>query len=131
MLTLPTSVRVFAATATIGPRTDVDKLVQLVRETIGEDPFSGNVFCFFSHRRDRVKLLVWDRNGFWTMCKRLERGRFESLDASVSRVEIAREQLVMLLEGIGLKSLRFRRNFAREVRMATRDDVDQSAHVAR
>ena len=131
MLRLPRSVRVFASTTPINYSTGFDGLVSRARGCLCEDPFSGNIFCFFNHRRDRVKLLVWDRNGFWMLCKRLERGRFEHVGGRGAWVEIGRERLVMLLQGIDTKTSRFRRNFAREIRMSARDDADRSSHAAK
>jgi transposase len=131
MLRLPRSIRVFASTTPVGARTNVDALVTLVREEIGEDPFKGNLFCFFNRRRDQVKLLVWDRNGFWVFCKRLERGWYEALDVRTPYIEIGRERLVQLLSGIDMKTARFRRRFPHDVRMASRvDDDARSARTA-
>jgi transposase len=120
MLRLPRSVRVFVSTRPVHCSTEADGLVRRVREDIGEDPYSGNLFCFFDRRRTRVKLFVWDRNGFWLFNKRLERGRFERLDSRAPGIEISREQLVMLLSGIDTNTSRFRRYFSREVRIASR-----------
>lgn len=131
MLRIPRWVRVFVATSSINLSTDIDGLLRIVRDCFREDAFTGNIFCFFNHRRDRVKLLVWDRNGFWVFCKRLERGRFELLAGCPPRIEIDRERLVMLLEGIDTRTSRFRSHFAREVRISPRDDDHRSAHVAR
>ena len=129
MLTLPRSVRVFALRTAVSSTIGIDGLVRIVRDGVGVDPCTGHIFCFFNRHRDRVKLLVWDCNGFWVFSKRLERGRFEQL-AGLSRwVEIDREQLVHLLQGIDTRTLRFRRNFPREVRMSSRDD-DRSARPA-
>lgn len=114
--------RVYASTRPTSSTKEIDGLVRIVRDEFGEDPFSGNIFCFFNRARDRVKLLVWDRNGFWVLFKRLERGRFERVDADAPRVEIGREELVMLLEGIDTRTSRFRRHFAREVRISPRGD---------
>ena len=119
MLRLAAPVRIFVATTPVHFNTGIDGLVQVVRNVFGEDPFTGNLFCFFSRRRDRVKLLVWDRNGFWLFCKRLERGCFERIDLRVPRVEIDRAQLAMLLEGLDTRTSRFRSNFARD-RKSTR-----------
>jgi transposase len=57
MLSLSTRVRIFAATEPIEFRKGFDGLVQIVRDTFGEDPFAGDLFCFFNSRRDRVKVL--------------------------------------------------------------------------
>ena len=129
MLRIPRSVRVFVLATPISTRTEIDRLVGIVRETLGKDPFTGNIFCFFNRRRDRVKLLMWDRNGFWVFGKRLERGKFEPIGRRGPH-EIERDRLVMLLEGIDTKTSRFRRHFAREVRISARDDDDRPAHTA-
>lgn len=130
MLSLSTRVRIFAATEPIDFRKGFDGLVQIVRDGFGEDPFAGDLFCFFNRRRDRVKVLVWDRNGFWLHYKRLERGTFERVDGSSKRIEIDRARMSMLLEGIDTKSTRFRRHFARDVRIGDRDDRRGSASPA-
>ncbi|MCC7014843.1 MAG: IS66 family insertion sequence element accessory protein TnpB [Planctomycetes bacterium] len=131
MLKLRRSVRIFASATPVFVSTDIDGLVRLVRDDIGEDPFSGHIFCFFNRRRDRVKLLVWDRNGFWTLTKRLERGFFEPLCPGARRVVLSREQLVMLLSGVDTKSGRFRRDFAREVNITSRESGDRAERATR
>jgi transposase len=116
-------VRIFAATRPVPASAQTDGLVRRVRENHC-DPFTGNLFCFFNRHRTRVKLLVWDGNGFWIFSKRLERGRFERLDSRAPWMELSREQLVMMLAGIDTKRSRFRRHFVREVRIESRaDDV--------
>jgi len=121
MLSLSPRVRIFAAIEPVDFRKGFDRLVQVVRDEFGEDPFAGDLFCFFNRRRDRVKVLVWDRNGFWLHCKRLERGTFERLAGRGAKVEIERAQMSMLLEGIDTKFSRFRRHFSRDVRISVRD----------
>ena len=61
-----------------------------MRDQLGDDALAGHVFLFFNARRDRVKILVWDRNGFWLLLKRLERGTFQRLDGSTATVELDR-----------------------------------------
>lgn len=132
MLTLSARVRIFAAVDHVDFRRGIDGLLALVRDTFRDDAFTSDLFVFFNRRRDRVKILQWDRNGFWLHLKRLERGVFERVDAtSGKRVEIDRAQLTMLLEGIEIKSTKFRKHFAREVRIDARDGNDARQCSAR
>jgi transposase len=122
--------RIFAATSPVDFRKGFDSLVAIVRASFGEDPFTGDLFCFFNRRRDRVKMLTWDRNGFWLHYKRLERGTFERIVGSGARIEIDRARISMLLEGIDTKNSEFRRHYARDVRIPSRDDDRERARVA-
>lgn len=127
MLTIHSRVRIFAAVEPVDFRKGFDGLVQIVRDGFREDPFGGHLFCFFNRRRDRVKVLVWDRNGFWLHYKRLERGTFERLQGCGVRIEIDRAQMSMLLEGIDTRKSSFRRHFQRDVRIESRDTDHGSA----
>lgn len=96
MLSLPPAVRIFVARGPTDLRRSFDRLAAMVETVLRQDPFSGHVFCFFNRRRDRVKLLVWERGGFWLLYKRLEAGTF----APVERAEMSPRDLYLLLEGI-------------------------------
>jgi transposase len=123
MLSLPSRVRVFAATKPVDFRRGFDGLNAIVRDEFRDDALSGDLFLFFNRARDRVKILVWDRNGFWLHYKRLERGTFERViaaDPAAARAEISRMELELLLEGIALKSVKSREHFVREVRLMPR-----------
>ncbi len=64
MLSLPSALRIFLAAEPTDMRKGFDGLAQLVRERVAEDPLSGHLFVFRNRRRDRVKILYWDRDGF-------------------------------------------------------------------
>ena len=104
MLTLPASVRVFVARGATDLRRSFDRLSAQVQEVLRQDPFSGHVFVFINRQRNRVKLLVWERDGFWLLYKRLEAGTF----AAVEREEISAGDLSWLLEGIEVVRQRVR-----------------------
>ena len=96
--------RAYVCAQPIDMRKSIDSLSVLVVEVLRADPLSGHVFVFVSRQRNRVKLLVWDRHGFWLLYKRLERGRFpdpQSLSQGLSMAE-----LMAWLEGIDLSSAR-------------------------
>ncbi len=97
-------------------RKSYDGLSGLVRQGLGRDPLSGEVFIFLNRRRTMIKILVWDRSGFVIWSKRLERGTFElprSPEAGAS-VALRWEELVMILEGVCLGSVQRRKRYSRE-----------------
>jgi transposase len=104
MLMLPAGLRVSIYRDPVDMRRSFDGLESLVREGLGEDPLSGDLFVFCNRRRDRMKLLLWDGTGFWIWYKRLEGGRFEvPATSSVTAAELA-----LVLEGLDLSGARRR-----------------------
>ena len=87
MLSLPPSVRLFIATQVVDGRKGPDSLLTLVRDVLGQDIFDGHLFVFFTRRRDRVRIVYWDRNGTAMWTKRLECGRFRFRAAGDDAVE--------------------------------------------
>jgi transposase len=100
--------RIYLCTAPTDMRKGFDTLAVLVREFLGQDPLSGHLFLFISRRRDRLKILYWDADGFALWYKRLEQGTFRSprVNAADASVELKASELAMLLEGIDLKSVK-------------------------
>ena len=81
---LPAAVRIFLCTRPTDMRKGFDGLQGMVREFLGQDPLSGHLFLFLNRRRDRIKLLWWDRDGLVIWYKRLEAGTFQQLDPDAS-----------------------------------------------
>jgi transposase len=94
-------------------RKGFDGLSGLVRDSLQKDPLSGDVFVFFNKRRNQVKLLLWERDGFSIYHKRLERGTYElpSLTNSATSVELPSDELMLILHGISLHSVHRRKRF--------------------
>lgn len=113
MLTLPPSVRIYAASGPTDLRRSVDGLSAVVRESFGLEPLSGHLFLFRNRRADRVKILVWDRSGFWVLYKRLERGTFAWPEGSEQVLELEAAQLHLLLSGADPVRTRRRRWYER------------------
>lgn len=112
MLSLPPSVRVFAARGPTDMRKSFDTLAALVCDVIDEDPQSGHLFLFMNRRRDRAKILWWDRSGYCLLSKRLEHGQFRIYDQArggEGGFEMAASDLSLLLEGLDLRGARRRR----------------------
>jgi len=101
VLLLPSSVKIYVATEPVDLRKSIDGLSAAVRAA-GHDVFTGHLYVFTGRRRDRVKILVWDRGGFVLYYKRLESGRFRwpEIAEGARDVELDATQLAMLLDGI-------------------------------
>ncbi len=120
MLSLPASIRIFVARDAVDFRKAHDGLLAVIRDAFGDDAFDGSLFVFLNRSRDRVKLLQWDRDGFWLHYKRLEQGTFKlDVKTDESRCEISRAQLSMLIEGIDLQKRKIRQPLSLPMR---RDD---------
>jgi transposase len=114
MLTLPPSVRVFVCLVPADMRRSLDGLAAMTREILKEDPLSGHFFVFFNRRRDRTKILLWDRSGLCLYYKRIEKGvfRLSALEHPKRiRAEIEPAELMLILEGIDLHRSRRRKRF--------------------
>ena len=120
MLSLPATVRIWLCAQPTDLRKSFDSLAALVRDTLGGDPLSGDLFVFRNRSADRVKLLLWEEDGFAIWYKRLEAGcfRFPVSPDNEPRVEIRAADLVMLLAGIDLSSVKRGKRYHRPVARA-------------
>ena len=120
MLSLPPTVRIYLAAQPTDLRKSFDSLAAVVREGLRGDPMSGDIFVFRNKAADRIKLLVWEEDGYAIWYKRLEAGsyRFPPAPESLPRVEIRAADLVMLLAGIDLSSVKRGKRYHRPVARA-------------
>jgi transposase len=115
MLSLSPAVRIYLAAGATDLRRSIDGLSVLVREHFGLDPLSGHLFVFRNRRGDRLKILVWDRSGFWILYKRLEQGTFAwPAEASATPLTMTSRELLVLLAGVDIGHTRARRWYDRE-----------------
>lgn len=105
MLGLITTTRIYFYRAPCDMRKSFNGLCGLIRSELGADPLSGSLFVFVNRRRNMVKLMYWDSDGFMILFKRLERGCFRLPDIITSEARIDRRQLSMLLEGVTPKKV--------------------------
>ena len=100
MLSLAPSPTIFFHTDATDMRKSFTGLCGLIRGVFGDDPADGSLFLFVNKRRDRIKALWWDGDGFVLWYKRLEQGGREK------RVRIDTTQLAMILGGVRLDTAR-------------------------
>ena len=115
MIHLPASVRVYLCLSPCDMRRSFDGLHALVRDHLQLDPFAGHLYLFANRRRDRLKILYWDRDGFAIWAKRLEEGCYAipSGEPGAARFEITVEELGALLSGIDLSNATRRKRYRR------------------
>jgi transposase len=102
MLNLEPRGQVHLAPGATDLRNSIDGLAALVSAVFELDPFSDRLFVFCNRRRDKLKILRWDHNGFWLYYRRLERGRFQWPQDGRESVVITRRQLQWLLDGLSI-----------------------------
>ncbi len=94
-------------------RKGFDSLSGLVTLQLQMNALSGAVFIFFNKKRNQVKLLVWEGDGFAMYYKRLEKGTYElpAMDDTNTRASVNARQLQLILQGISLSSIRIRKRY--------------------
>lgn len=115
MFGLSAAVRVYLAKEPADMRKSFDGLAALASGALGLDPLSGHLFVFVNKRRDRIKILYWDRDGSAVWAKRLERGTYRVPPAAATRVEMTTAELAALLAGIDLNTARRRVRYTQPV----------------
>jgi transposase len=81
-------------------RNQIDGTVLLVADHLKLNPTSGQLFIFRNRSANKIKMLWWDRNGFWLCYKRLEKGRLKFPAVVDQALELTRDQLGWLLSGL-------------------------------
>ena len=111
MLSFPPGVQVFMAIAAVDMRKSFDGLSAAVQAVFQRDVLDGHLFLFLNKRRDRIKILWWDRDGLAIWAKRLEQGSYElpRHDPDTQQLRLDATQLGLLLSGVRLDSVQRRR----------------------
>ena len=98
----PEDVRIFIACGQTDMRKSIDGLAAIVSQTFKLDPFQNALYLFCGRRRDRVKALYWEGDGFLLLYKRLENGSFQWPRSNDEAREITPQQYRWLLEGLSV-----------------------------
>ena len=103
MLNLESIKQVHLAPGATDLRKSIDGLSAIVSAVFELDPFSDRWFAFCNRRRDKLKILRWEHNGFWLYYRRLERGRFQWPQHNDQTLSITRRQFQWLLDGLAIE----------------------------
>jgi len=121
MMHLPASVRVYLCASACDMRKSFDGLHALVTQSMELDASGGHLFVFANRRRDRIKILYWDRDGFAVWAKRLEEGTYampfgdSGAIYGEKRREVTSAELGALLSGIDLSQAKRRKRYSRNI----------------
>ena len=120
MLNFPPGIQVFMALDPVDMRKSFDGLSAAVQTVFARDVLDGHLFLFLNRRRDRIKIIWWDRDGLAIWMKRLEAGSYElPRHASESKhLRLEATQLALLLNGVQLASVKQRRRYVLKQRAA-------------
>lgn len=111
MIPLPQVQKIFLYREPVDMRKSFDGLAAVASQQLLENPLSDSLFAFFNKRRSMVKLLFWDNGGLTIVAKRLEKGTFQMPRSTESKVELSPTDLQLILEGINLGSIRYRKRY--------------------
>ena len=106
MLRLPEGARIFMAVEPVDMRRSFDGLCATISEALGSNPLSGDLFLFRGKRADRIKAIIWDRNGLAIWYKRLECGKYRWPNREAVSIELSEHELTLLLDGVDFTRLR-------------------------
>lgn len=96
--------QIYLAIGTTDLRKSIDGLSILVQESFDLDPFSRSLFVFCNRKRDKIKILEWDFNGFWLHYKRLEKGTFTwPSDLNSNTMLVNDREFRWLLDGLSIE----------------------------
>lgn len=95
--------RVYIACGYTDLRRGIDGLATIVQQQFLLDPFTNTLFLFCGRRRDRIKALYWEGNGFVLLYKRLESGSFQWPRTGVEAKALTPQQYRWLMEGLGVE----------------------------
>jgi transposase len=98
--------RVYLHRAPVDMRKQMDGLSILAQDVLRQNPLSGSLFVFVNARRNKLKILFWERNGFVVWYKRLERERFHWPRTGEAMLTLTGEQLAWLLDGYDVWRMR-------------------------
>jgi len=111
------STPIYLCTLPCDMRKSFNGLCGMVINFMEKRPESGHLFVFVNRVCDKMKILLWDRNGFWLFYKRLEQGRFQLpsfTEHPGSSISISYDHLVMMLEGIDISSIKRRKRLTND-----------------
>jgi len=91
-------------------RKSIDGLAAIVKESFGIDPFAASLFLFCGKRRDRMKALLWEGDGFVLLYKRLENGNFKWPRNQAQARHITTKEFRWLMEGLQIDQPKAIRN---------------------
>jgi transposase len=94
--------KVYIACGHTDMRKSIDGLSAIVSQNFKLDPFDKSLFLFCGRRRDRIKGLLWEGDGFLLLYKRLEGGRFNWPKSDIQVMELTPQQYRWLMEGLSI-----------------------------
>jgi transposase len=108
---LPGDARVYLAVGITDMRKQINGLSIMVEQSLSLDPFTGDLFVFCNRRRNMIKVLYWDKNGFCLWHKRLEEHRFQWPRTEEEVLPIGARELDWLLDGLDFTVAHERLNY--------------------
>ncbi len=133
MLTFGDTRRIFLARQAIDMRKGCVSLAAVVENALGHDPYAGDIYVFVGRAKNRVKIIAWDRSGFWLCSKRLEQGIFAvpkgaAVPTGSGTITLSPAEIMLLLEGINVHHATYHAHYHRPASAAVPAVADGSVN---
>ncbi len=112
MIPLPATKKVYIYKEAVDMRKSFNGLYAVVVNVLQESSLDGSLFAFFNKNKTIVKILFWDSGGLCILSKRLEKGTFQIPLSSEDKIESSTTQLQLILEGINIQKVQYRKRFS-------------------
>jgi transposase len=106
----PGGFKVYIAVGYVDMRKAIDGLSAMVSGVLRQDPFAGHLFAFSNRKRNMIKILYWQQNGFCLWQKRLEKGRFHWPDSAEAAMQVSPRELSWLIDGLEINQAKAHRH---------------------
>lgn len=100
---LPFNAEIFLYPKPIDFRKQIDGIIEIVADILDMNPTSGQIFIFRNKMANKLKILYWDRNGFWLLYRRLESGKFLIPNQDMA-ISMSLDQFNWLLSGLNIEA---------------------------
>lgn len=101
---IPDNTRIYLVTGVTDLRKGIDGYATIIQDNLHMNPYDETMYIFCNKEHNKIKILYWDKTGFWLLYHRLEKGHYKWIkDSETGNIQISKEQFEWLRQGIKIE----------------------------